>query len=150
MDRSLGWSISAPNLYLRVVYANSFGRPSTEGSKTGCNAMQAFIIELSLIDAEALCLVKLLSQGNLSPELMRQPTRRNSVSKKKKKKQTDLLEQMNGDPAHILNLGHGIRPGAKRLNVWNPSWRQREATQTNMDEGLCPLIFLLLGNEQIV
>ena len=36
-------------------------------------------------------------------------TDRETVSKKTK----DLLEQMNGDPAHILNLGHGIRPGAK-------------------------------------
>ena len=46
-------------------------------------------------------------QGNLPPELME--TDRDTVSKKTKV----LLDQMNGDPAHILNLGHGIRPGAK-------------------------------------
>ena len=46
-------------------------------------------------------------QGNLDPELLE------TNSDKVISVTTDFLHRMNGDPAHILNLGHGIRPSAK-------------------------------------
>jgi uroporphyrinogen decarboxylase len=46
-------------------------------------------------------------QGNLPPSLMESSP---PVVEKETKK---LLQAMNGDPGHILNLGHGIRPQAK-------------------------------------
>ena len=46
-------------------------------------------------------------QGNLAPELME------TDAKEVQKETHKLLSKMNGDPGHILNLGHGIRPTAK-------------------------------------
>ena len=48
-----------------------------------------------------------LLQGNLPPSLME--TNYEDV----RKVTTDFLNEMNNDSAHILNLGHGIRPQAK-------------------------------------
>ena len=46
-------------------------------------------------------------QGNLPPEIME--TNPENV----RSKTLELLEKLKGDGGHILNLGHGIRPGAK-------------------------------------
>ena len=45
-------------------------------------------------------------QGNLAPELMESDIRTVQEATK------ELLDEMRDDPAHVLNLGHGIRPGA--------------------------------------
>ena len=49
----------------------------------------------------------LVLQGNLDPEVME--TDPNTVINKT----VNILDSMKNDPAHIMNLGHGIRPGAK-------------------------------------
>ena len=87
-------------------FANSSISRLREISKTGCNALGVHH-RASIIDARNSLPNQITLQGNLPPELME--TDRDTVSKKTKV----LLDQMNGDPAHILNLGHGIRPGAK-------------------------------------
>ena len=46
-------------------------------------------------------------QGNLDPALME------SDPELAQRKTRELLEKMNGDPGHVLNLGHGIRPEGK-------------------------------------
>jgi uroporphyrinogen decarboxylase len=46
-------------------------------------------------------------QGNLDPALLE------SEPEIVKNTTLDLLNKMKGDPGHILNLGHGIRPQAK-------------------------------------
>lgn len=46
-------------------------------------------------------------QGNLNPALME------SSPEEVEKETFELLESMHGDPGHILNLGHGIRPQAR-------------------------------------
>jgi len=97
---------SAPESLPLIVYANSSVNRLLEVSKTGCNALGVHH-RANLIDARNSLPGQITLQGNLSPELME--TDRETVSKKT----TNLLKQMNGDPAHILNLGHGIRPEAK-------------------------------------
>jgi len=46
-------------------------------------------------------------QGNLDPEIM------STDAETAAKNAVQLLESMKNDPAHIMNLGHGIRPTAK-------------------------------------
>jgi uroporphyrinogen decarboxylase len=46
-------------------------------------------------------------QGNLNPALLE------SEPEFVKNTTLELLNKMKGDPGHILNLGHGIRPQAK-------------------------------------
>jgi uroporphyrinogen decarboxylase len=46
-------------------------------------------------------------QGNLDPALLE------TDEKTVQHAALDLLLKMKGDPGHILNLGHGIRPQAK-------------------------------------
>jgi uroporphyrinogen decarboxylase len=48
-----------------------------------------------------------LLQGNLAPELLE------TNSGKVREETIEFLKAMQNDPAHILNLGHGIRPTAK-------------------------------------
>lgn len=48
-----------------------------------------------------------LLQGNLPPELLE------TTPDKVKSETNKFLDSMQNDPAHILNLGHGIRPQAK-------------------------------------
>lgn len=97
---------SSPESLPLIVYANSSISRLREISKTGCNALGVHH-RASIIDARNSLPNQITLQGNLPPELME--TDRDTVSKKTKV----LLDQMNGDTAHILNLGHGIRPGAK-------------------------------------
>ena len=46
-------------------------------------------------------------QGNIDPAIME------STPERVKSEAIRVLDSMRDDPAHILNLGHGIRPNAK-------------------------------------
>ena len=61
----------------------------------------------NIVQARNLFPAPLVLQGNLDPEIME--TDPNTVISETVK----ILDSMKNDPAHIMNLGHGIRPGAK-------------------------------------
>jgi uroporphyrinogen decarboxylase len=74
--------------------------------KTGANGLSVSqVIDLSELRANLQD--KYVLQGNLPPELLE------TDAKTVKKKTSDFLHRMKDDPAHIVNLGHGIRPQAK-------------------------------------
>ena len=51
-------------------------------------------------------------QGNLSPALLAEATPEVVAAETRK-----ILEAMRERPGHILNLGHGLTPGAKLENI---------------------------------
>jgi len=63
--------------------------------------------DIDLVDLRKSLPAEYLLQGNLPPELLE--TSADNVHQET----VTFLNKMNGDRAHILNLGHGIRPQAK-------------------------------------
>jgi uroporphyrinogen decarboxylase len=63
--------------------------------------------DIDLVDLRRSLPAEYLLQGNLPPELLE--TSADNVHQET----VTFLNKMNGDRAHILNLGHGIRPQAK-------------------------------------
>jgi len=89
-----------------IVYANASAERLCEIKKTGASALGVHhSTELSQV--RNLLPAPLALQGNLAPEFME--TTPTTVAHETRK----ILDSMQNDPAHIFNLGHGIRPGAK-------------------------------------
>jgi len=89
-----------------IVYSNSSIGRLYEVSKTGCQGVGVHH-NTDLFECRKRLPAPMTLQGNLPPELMETDveTVKNETLK--------LLQGMKGDTCHILNLGHGIRPGAK-------------------------------------
>lgn len=109
-DWSLKWIDqlvkSSPETLPIIVYANSSLERMKITSQTGCKAIGVHHT-VSLKEARRKLPEKLTLQGNLAPEIME--TDATSV----RNETESLLTDMKDDPAHIMNLGHGIRPEAK-------------------------------------
>ncbi|MDA7822941.1 uroporphyrinogen decarboxylase [Opitutales bacterium] len=109
-DWSLKWIKqlvqNSPGSVPIIVYANSSVNRLQEVCNTGCAALGVHH-SANLLDARMSLPKNLPLQGNLNPELMETDGETVKVETLK------LLDEMKMDPAHILNLGHGIRPGAK-------------------------------------
>jgi uroporphyrinogen decarboxylase len=89
-----------------IVYANSSTSGISQILRTGSKAVGVHHrAELSAIRKQFPS--PLVLQGNLSPEIM-ETNEKNVI-----RETTLILDSMRNDPAHIMNLGHGIRPGAK-------------------------------------
>jgi uroporphyrinogen decarboxylase len=89
-----------------IVYANSSTSGISQILRTGTKAVGVHHrAELSAIRKQFPS--PLVLQGNLSPEIM-ETNEKNVI-----RETTLILDSMRNDPAHIMNLGHGIRPGAK-------------------------------------
>jgi len=109
-DLSLKWIArlieQVPQNLPLIIYANA----PVEGLKEiVLTKPQALGIHhrANIAQARNLFPAPLVLQGNLDPEVME--TDPNTVINKT----VNILDSMKNDPAHIMNLGHGIRPGAK-------------------------------------
>jgi uroporphyrinogen decarboxylase len=109
-DWSLKWIDrlvkSSPDILPIIVYANSSLARLKIISQTGCNAIGVHH-HVSLKEARRELPGNLTLQGNLAPDIMET----DAISVKNETE--TLLADMKDDPAHIMNLGHGIRPNAK-------------------------------------
>ena len=89
-----------------IVYANANKEELCEIHRTGARALGIHHRnEISRV--RKLLPTPLVLQGNLNPEIME--TSADLVIQSTQK----LLDSMRDDPAHIMNLGHGIKPNAK-------------------------------------
>lgn len=89
-----------------ILYANASLDELPQIVSTGPRAL-AVHHKARISDARELLPKKLVLQGNLDPEVMESSPEVVCL------KTHQILDSMRGDPAHIMNLGHGIRPGAK-------------------------------------
>ncbi len=89
-----------------IVYANTTTSGLSNIVRTGTNAIGVHH-RADLAQVRNQFPAPLVLQGNLAPEIME--TNVNNVINET----TRLLDSMKNDPAHIMNLGHGIRPDAK-------------------------------------
>jgi uroporphyrinogen decarboxylase len=109
-DYSLRWIAqiieNVPKDLSLIVYANSTVDGLSEIVRTGTTALGVHH-QASLEQARKLYPCPLVLQGNLNPEVME--THADHVVMET----TKILDSMKNDPAHIMNLGHGIRPNAK-------------------------------------
>ena len=89
-----------------IVYANTQAKGLTEISKIKPRALGVHH-DVDLAEIRKMLPAPLVLQGNLDPEIM-------STDPENVRSETlKILELLKGDPAHIMNLGHGIRPDAK-------------------------------------
>jgi len=89
-----------------IVYANTDIGGMVKIAKTNPHALGVHH-RVNLADLRKKIPPPLVLQGNLDPEIM------STDAQTVEKKAVQLLESMKHDPAHIMNLGHGIRPTAK-------------------------------------
>ena len=95
-----------PNDLSIILYAKAKSERFKLLAETGVNCL-SLDHQVDLFESRCALPGRLSLQGNLDPELME--SNAESVARETNK----LLSKMNGDSGHILNLGHGIRPGAK-------------------------------------
>ena len=96
----------APGDFPLIVYANTSTSGVSNLARTGTNAIGVHHgAEIALVRQQHP--VPMVLQGNLAPEIME--TDADNVMHEAIK----ILDSMKNDPAHIMNLGHGIKPTAK-------------------------------------
>jgi uroporphyrinogen decarboxylase len=109
-DYSLHWIQKVieniPSELAIIVYANASADRLCEIKKTGTRALGVHH-NTDLPEVRKRLPSPLVLQGNLDPELMETNAGQVAIETKK------ILDSMRNDPAHIMNLGHGIRPNAK-------------------------------------
>ena len=109
-DFSLKWIAeiieNVPNELPLIVYANASIDAMSQIIRTGTNALGVHH-HADIALARKQFPTPLVLQGNLDPEIME------TNASKVRIETTKILESMKGDPAHVMNLGHGIRPKAK-------------------------------------
>jgi uroporphyrinogen decarboxylase len=109
-DYSLHWIQKVieniPSELAIIVYANASEDRLCEIKKTGTRALGVHH-STDLTEVRKRLPAPLVLQGNLAPELME--TNASQVAYETNR----ILDSMKDDPAHIMNLGHGIRPNAK-------------------------------------
>ena len=89
-----------------IVYANTSTSGVSNLARTGTPAIGVHHgAEISRVRQQHP--VPMVLQGNLAPEIMETDT--DNVIQEG----TKILDSMKNDPAHIMNLGHGIKPTAK-------------------------------------
>jgi len=109
-DLSLKWIArlieQVPQNLPLIIYANA---PVAGLKEIVLTKPQALGIHhrANIAQARNLFPAPLVLQGNLNPEVM-ETDPKTVISETVK-----ILDSMKNDPAHIMNLGHGIRPGAK-------------------------------------
>ncbi len=89
-----------------IVYANTKAKGLTEISKVKPQALGVHH-GVDLAEIRKMLPTPLVLQGNLDPEIM------SSNPENVRTETLKILESLKEDPAHIMNLGHGIRPNAK-------------------------------------
>jgi len=109
-DYSLHWIQKVieniPSELAIIVYANASADRLCEIKKTGTRALGVHH-NTDLPEVRKRLPSPLVLQGNLDPELMETNAGQVAIETNK------ILDSMRNDPAHIMNLGHGIRPNAK-------------------------------------
>lgn len=109
-DYSLQWIQKVieniPSELAIIVYANASADRLCEIKKTGTRALGVHH-NTDLPEVRKRLPSPLALQGNLDPELMETNASQVAIETNK------ILDSMRNDPAHIMNLGHGIRPNAK-------------------------------------
>jgi uroporphyrinogen decarboxylase len=109
-DYSLHWIQKVieniPSELAIIVYANASADRLCEIKKTGTRALGVHH-NTDLPEVRKRLPSPLVLQGNLDPELMETNSGQVAIETNK------ILDSMRNDPAHIMNLGHGIRPNAK-------------------------------------
>jgi len=109
-DYSLHWIQKVieniPSELAIIVYANASADRLCEIKKTGTRALGVHH-NTDLPEVRKRLPSPLVLQGNLDPELMETNAGQVAIETNK------VLDSMRNDPAHIMNLGHGIRPNAK-------------------------------------
>lgn len=97
---------SVPKKLGLIVYANASVDALAGIVETGTGAIGVHH-RADLCQARKQFPLPLVLQGNLAPEIME------TTPENVRSKTTKILDSMKHDPAHIMNLGHGIRPDAK-------------------------------------
>ncbi len=97
---------SAPPSLPVIIYSNSPIDRLVKVRETGCRALGVHH-QVDMRKARQSLPQPLVLQGNLPPDLME------TDGKTVEESTRELLDNMKNDPAFVLNLGHGIRPGAK-------------------------------------
>jgi len=109
-DYSLHWIQKVieniPSELAIIVYANASADRLCEIKKTRTRALGVHH-NTDLPEVRKRLPSPLVLQGNLDPELMETNASQVAIETNK------ILDSMRNDPAHIMNLGHGIRPNAK-------------------------------------
>tara|TARA_B100001093_G_scaffold90430_1_gene82434 strand:- start:5079 stop:6113 length:1035 start_codon:yes stop_codon:yes gene_type:complete len=95
-----------PNDLSIILYAKAKSERFKLLAETGVNCL-SLDHQVDLFESRCALPSRLSLQGNLDPDLME------SNAESVARETNNLLSKMNGDSGHILNLGHGIRPGAK-------------------------------------
>ena len=109
-DYSLKWIAqiieNIPEELAIIVYANAPAEGLSEIMRTGTTALGVHHQNV-LSHTRKLFPVPIVLQSNLAPEIMETTPQKVILETRK------ILDSMQNVPAHIMNLGHGIRPGAK-------------------------------------
>ena len=109
-DYSLKWISqiieNSPAELSIIVYANTNTEGVSNLVKTGSRAIGVHH-QANVCHVRERFPIPLVLQGNLKPEVM-ETDPENVIQEARK-----ILDSMKRDPAHIMNLGHGIRPNAK-------------------------------------